>query len=78
MNQNQITTIQTLIERAFDSVKSHKGNSSITSRRLLEFNVGKALGAYSMIGEDCPSDHIHARMQSLMDDYVSCSLVGPY
>ena len=78
MNQNQITNLQTLIEQAFQSVKSHKCNSTATSRRLVEFNVGKALGAYSMIGEDCPSDHIHARMQSLMDDYVSCSLVAPY
>ena len=78
MNQTQITTLQTLIERAFDSVKSHKGNSSITSRRLLEFNIGKALGAYSMVGDGCLEDHIHARMQSLMDDYVGCSLVSPY
>jgi hypothetical protein len=77
LNQNQIITIQTMIATAFQSVKSHKCNSTATSRRLVEFNVGKALGAYSMIGEDCPSDHIHARMQSLMDEYVSCSLVGP-
>lgn len=78
LNQNQIITIQTLIAVAFESVKAHKCSSTINSRRVVEFTVGKALGAYSMIGEDCHDDHIHARMQSLMDEYVNCSLVSPY
>jgi hypothetical protein len=74
LKQNQIITIQTFIAKAFESVKAHKCNNSVTSRRLVEFNVGKALGAYSMIGEDCYDAHIHVRMQSLMDEYVGCSL----
>ena len=75
MTQNQITTIQSFIAAGNRAIEFHLKTLDRGSQRQLEFTVGRALGAYSMLGDTCPDAHIHARMQALMSDYEASTLL---
>ena len=75
LTQEQIKNLQRLLSDAHRSITAYKSLPRLESKQEVMYNVGKAMGAYHMVGDACIEAHIHACMQDLMDRYVEVTIL---
>ena len=77
MTQQQILQLQQFLRLAQNDIKSYRVNRDHAAHRVMHYSVGRVMGAYSMLGDTCKDSDVHARVQTLMDDFTDVSLLTP-